>query len=106
MVELEHETDGVATQAGATGFIQTFCGVPRNLHVAAGGLFKQTDDVEQGAFPRARWAFESHKLALGQRQVDAVQNLGLHWGADAVAFANVLQAKDVGHGVWVQALMA
>ena len=75
VIELEHEAHVGGPPPGqrAAGKLVDALAVDRD--VARGGRVQPADEVEQGRLARSGWAHQGEEVALGDVQVDAVQDL-------------------------------
>ena len=94
VVILEDEADGVAAEPGKGCVVQGAGFVAFDEEAALGRAIQQADDVEQGAFAGAGRADEGDEFAAFQSEVDLMQHLHLHRGAEIVGFADIFHLQN------------
>ncbi len=93
VVELEHETDMIASIAGEAGVVEFRKLLTAVEHGAAGGYVESAKDVEERAFAAARGAEQNDEFAGVEIEIDAAKRLNFDL-AHMVDFGEFARRKD------------
>ena len=75
MVELIDKTQGTISQCARLALIEMVQGIAADKHLASGGCFETTEEVQQGAFPATGGSNNGNSLTLADCQINALENL-------------------------------